>query len=126
MGIIRGKIFTPDWNPGFCEVGGEWPLEVRDGKWYDKETGQEVNSMSLEDVLKFYKEGNSLKTLSEYNTAAFDGPYVDPSKPVKNGLACDGCFAELFDTYPTMVLASNPPQKNVHCEECGFVGFRVL
>ena len=42
-----------------------------------------------------------------------------------NGIACPECGKELYDTNPHEVLASLPPQKNVHCE-CGYSGYRVV
>jgi DNA-directed RNA polymerase subunit RPC12/RpoP len=42
-----------------------------------------------------------------------------------NGIACPECGAELYDSNPGMFLLSNPPQLDVHCEECGYQGYRV-
>ena len=47
-----------------------------------------------------------------------------PSGPKHNEIACPICGAELYDTNPMTTLASNPPQKNVHCD-CGYTGYRV-
>jgi DNA-directed RNA polymerase subunit RPC12/RpoP len=44
--------------------------------------------------------------------------------PKLNGIACPECESELYDT-DDMTLASNPPQKNVRCKNCGFRGYRV-
>ena len=46
-------------------------------------------------------------------------------RPVKNGIECPRCRSELLDSNPHMTLTSMPPQKNVHCNDCGFVGYRV-
>ena len=49
------------------------------------------------------------------------------NEPHPNGIACpkEGCDGELWDSNPSMVLTSNPPQKNVHCPACGYYGFRI-
>lgn len=46
------------------------------------------------------------------------------NEPRPNGISCPRCEKELFDSAPNMVLASNPPQKNVHCR-CGYRGYRL-
>lgn len=67
-----------------------------------------------------------LKTLDEHNaeymsyhTAMYD------NRPQKNGIACPNCENELLDTNPFTTLTSNPPKKNVHCDNCGYVGYRI-
>jgi len=67
-----------------------------------------------------------MKTLDEFN---FDrrrdwDDTIDLTKSHPNGIACS-CGEELWDTYPNSTLTSNPPQKEVHCQKCGFQGFRV-
>lgn len=47
----------------------------------------------------------------------------DPS-PRPNGIACPKCGVELMDSQPMMMLASNPPQKNIHCSTCDYKGLR--
>lgn len=49
----------------------------------------------------------------------------DANAPGPNGIACPACNAELWDTNPMMILASNPPQLNVHCPKCGFKSYRI-
>lgn len=51
-------------------------------------------------------------------------PYNFYGKPRPNGIACDKCGHELMDSCPNVMLASNPPQLNVHCPKCGFTGYR--
>lgn len=46
-------------------------------------------------------------------------------KPHPNGIECPTCSKELWDSDPTMVLTSNPPQKNIHCPACGYRGYRL-
>lgn len=45
--------------------------------------------------------------------------------PVKNGIECPECSAELYDSFPLITLASSPPKKNIHCV-CGYVGYRIV
>ncbi len=42
-----------------------------------------------------------------------------------NNIACPECGEELWDTSPRVTLTSDPPQKNVHCPDCGYHGFRI-
>lgn len=44
--------------------------------------------------------------------------------PQLNGIACPNCGKELYDS-DYYILTSNPPKKNIHCEECGFKGYRL-
>ena len=45
--------------------------------------------------------------------------------PKKNGIKCPDCGRELLDSYPNTTLTSDPPQKNTHCDKCGYKGYRV-
>lgn len=67
-----------------------------------------------------------MKTLSDHNTLARGEMYFPNyyGTPRPNGLACDKCGHELIDSSPNVMLASNPPQLNVHCPKCGFTGYR--
>lgn len=42
-----------------------------------------------------------------------------------NGIACPECGEELWDSNPSCTLTSNPPQKNIHCPNCNYRGFRI-
>lgn len=65
-----------------------------------------------------------LKSLEGHNKEAREH-YRDMDKyPRSNGLACPNCGRELMDSDP-MMLTSSPPQRNVHCSGCGFIGYRV-
>lgn len=48
----------------------------------------------------------------------------DPG-PRPNGIACPECGHELLDSQPLITFTSNPPQKNIHCPECDYIGFRI-
>lgn len=48
---------------------------------------------------------------------------INANKPHPNGVACPTCEQELWDSNPSIVLTSMPPQKNVHCPICGYVGY---
>ncbi len=50
---------------------------------------------------------------------------MNGESPKGNGIQCPKCNSELLDSNPMLVLTSNPPQKNVHCEKCGYRGYRV-
>ena len=68
---------------------------------------------SLKDFNK--KQSDTYKNIFEENDNA----------PRQNGIACPDCGAELFDSYPCVVLTSSPPQKNIRCIKCEFIGFRI-
>lgn len=71
--------------------------------------------------------GTDLKTLEQHN-AERSKVYRDfqaAQKTHPNGIACPKCNKELWDSCPTVTLSSNPPQKNIHCPACGFIGFRL-
>ena len=69
-----------------------------------------------------------MKTLDEFN-ADRRKYYFDfqkaASEPRKNGIACPHCGKELLDSAPSVTLTSDPPQKNIHCENCDYRGFRI-
>jgi hypothetical protein len=66
-----------------------------------------------------------MKTLKEYNDITFNNAvdYQSYNKKTKNGIKCE-CGEELWDSNPGIILTSLPPQKNVHCDGCGFKGYR--
>ena len=66
-----------------------------------------------------------MQTLEEYNNKRRDQHLEIGGKLPKNGISCPKCGVELFDTNPWEILASYPPQKNIHCKECEYVGYRV-
>jgi DNA-directed RNA polymerase subunit RPC12/RpoP len=67
-----------------------------------------------------------MKTLDEFNSERMKThSRVNDQSPRSNGIACPICGMELMDSCPMVTLTSNPPQKNVHCPECDYHGFRV-
>ena len=68
---------------------------------------------------------DKLKSLEESNSERrrFFNKMNDNS-PKHNGIVCPKCGEELFDSTPNIVLLSNPPQYNIHCEKCGYKGYR--
>lgn len=68
-----------------------------------------------------------LKTLEENNAEAFENnKSLCVNEPRLNGIACPKCGTELFDSNPNITLSSWPAQKNVHCDKCGYVGYRFV
>ena len=45
--------------------------------------------------------------------------------PTLNGIDCNSCGEELYDTYPGLTCKLQPPQTDVHCGGCGFKGHRI-
>lgn len=69
-----------------------------------------------------------MKTLTEHNQEMHEAHHKaveEYGKPKLNGIACPECGAELMDSTPHITLTSNPPQKNVKCSVCDYVGYRV-
>lgn len=67
-----------------------------------------------------------LKSLEDYNTQQREYHFnISIDKPVLNGIACPKCGEEMMDSNPMVVLTSYPPQKNVNCSKCDYVGYRI-
>ena len=67
-----------------------------------------------------------LKILAEHNAQASSTQWaMMDSSPKLNGIACPKCGAELYDSNPMVTLTSMPAQKNVHCSECDYIGYRI-
>ena len=66
-----------------------------------------------------------MKSLEQHNSERqeLNRTILDAAKPHPNGIACPNCGKELWDTNPDMVLLSNPPKKNIHCESCNYRGY---
>lgn len=62
-----------------------------------------------------------MKTLEQNN---LENIYQDNSKPQKNNIECPKCKSELYDTNPNITLTSNPPKKEIHCDNCDYKGYR--
>ena len=69
---------------------------------------------------------NKLKNLAEHNAQASSTQWaMMGNSPRLNGIACPNCGAELYDSNPMVILTSMPAQKNMHCSECGYSGYRI-
>jgi len=68
-----------------------------------------------------------MKTLDQHNTERRDAHRAarEAMRPHPNGIACPDCGKELWDSSPMITLTSAPPQKDVHCPECGYRGYRL-
>ena len=71
------------------------------------------------------KKVNNLKSLKEFNSERYKNHESYSNIPRPNGIACPKCNLELLDSDPSTQLASNPPQKNIHCPSCDYVGYRI-
>lgn len=65
------------------------------------------------------------KEMWKFHMTTFDRYGARDSQGQKNGIACPNCNSELTDSSPDMTLTSHPPQKNVHCDSCGYKGYRI-
>ena len=68
-----------------------------------------------------------METLDEHNEKRWKAhtALMDEQKSHPNGIECPKCGKELWDSNPMITLTSNPPQKDVHCPACGYVGYRL-
>ena len=68
-----------------------------------------------------------MKTLAEHNKqrAEQHEELRLMQEPHPNGIACPECGSELWDSCPMVTLPTNPLQKNVHCQKCGWSGYRL-
>ncbi len=67
-----------------------------------------------------------METLEEHESRKRKEVKPFNNSPVLNGIECPQCGEELYDSTPNTILASHPPQKNVHCHNCGYKGYRTL
>jgi DNA-directed RNA polymerase subunit RPC12/RpoP len=65
-----------------------------------------------------------LESLEDHNKRKHK-EYQTSKQSQPNGIACPKCGAELVDTHPYLSLTSIPPQKDVNCTKCDYVGYRV-
>lgn len=93
--------------------------------WAELQKGEEWRDMPMVDLRT--NPVRALVTLVEANQKRrSEYEKMDEShKPHPNGIECPSCRQELWDSDPMVLLTSNPPQKNVHCPACGYVGFRI-
>lgn len=73
---------------------------------------------------KSYCVGENMKSLEEFNKERRQRAQIS-NDPHANGIGCPMCGKELWDSKPGVMLTSYPPQKNVHCPECGYTGYRI-
>lgn len=66
-----------------------------------------------------------LKILEEHNSERYRLHNSYSNKPRPNGIACPKCGSELLDSDPSTQLPSNPPQKNINCPSCDYIGYRI-
>jgi DNA-directed RNA polymerase subunit RPC12/RpoP len=67
-----------------------------------------------------------MKSLDEFNAErGRHWKFLNDPSPVPNGIACPECGKEMLDSNPMVTLTSNPPQKNIHCPECSYRGYRI-
>ena len=72
------------------------------------------------------KSKKKLIKLSDHNAEARSRQWgMNDNSPVLNGIACPNCGEELYDSNPMITLTSMPAQKNVHCNECEYSGYRI-
>ena len=63
--------------------------------------------------------------LKDHNAAARKLKWGFSTKARLNGIECPDCGKELYDTNPMVTLTSMPAQKNIHCNNCNYKGYRI-
>ena len=66
----------------------------------------------------------ALKSLEDFN-AEKHAIQLAAAAACTNGIACPKCGEELLDSWPMITLSSIPPQKDIHCPECDYSGYRI-
>jgi hypothetical protein len=77
------------------------------------------------DVSPKKKKLKSLETFNAEGRECYYAFVYQGGEPIPNGIECPKCKGELVDSSPSCTLTSNPPQKYVHCPQCGYKGYRV-
>lgn len=70
------------------------------------------------------ESGRPLLSLQHFNAQMRDR-YKVIGQSAPNGIACPSCSSELSDTWPMPILPTLPPTKNIHCNRCGYEGYRL-
>lgn len=71
------------------------------------------------------RKKKKLVNLMDHNIIAWSQSAANLNQPIPNGIACPNCKEELLDSNPFVTLTSWPAQKNVHCPNCEYKGFRI-
>lgn len=66
-----------------------------------------------------------LISLEDHNRKAWANIDMTHNGPQRNGIECPQCKQELYDTDLLTVLTSYPPKKEIHCDNCGYKGYRI-
>jgi hypothetical protein len=91
-----------------------------------------INDSSVGESKSLLTEGLGVTSIGNVvTTTTMSNIY---GKPVKNCLKCPNtfyfnnnvCGEDLWDSEPNIILTSNPGQKKVHCEKCGYKGTRFV
>jgi DNA-directed RNA polymerase subunit RPC12/RpoP len=82
----------------------------------------------LEERIEAFPKEKKLKNFEAFNTEGREKYYTfmhKSNEPRPNGIECPNCKHELVDSSPRYTMSSIPPQKYVHCPQCGYKGYRV-
>lgn len=111
------EYYNAGFNSGIASLMEEKIEEYKDRIKKLPETGRESRRKT---------SGKKLKSLATADDQARAQHHSATSNaPALNGIACPKCGAGLLDSYPMTILASNPPQKQIHCPDCDYVGTRI-
>ena len=73
-----------------------------------------------------------MESLERYNSRVFkeyawkEKALRRRTEPRPNGIECPKCKSELYDSFPVVIVASIPSQKQVICLKCNFKGYAFL
>ena len=86
---------------------------------------EDTNIQKNNSIFQRIYQGQGITAIPCYSTTTSTALYPN-NNPQPNGIKCPKCNEELMDTYPNMILTSDPPQKNVHCPKCDHKGYRFI
>jgi DNA-directed RNA polymerase subunit RPC12/RpoP len=86
---------------------------------------EDTNIQKNNSIWEHIYQGQGITAINGHATTTSTAFYPN-NNPQPNGIKCPKCGEELMDTYPNMILTSDPPQKNVHCPKCDHKGYRFV
>ena len=78
--------------------------------------------------MKDFIELKRMKTLSEYNREMKNPRVPTALRSLRAGVTCNDplCSTEMLFADPSKVCASSPRKMQVHCPECGQIGYYIV
>jgi len=81
--------------------------------------------IKIVEMIDVKSEKTLLKSLEQHNAEKMKTIVSWFGYKEKNGIACPDCGEELYDSDPMLTLTSFPAKKNIHCDNCHYLGYRI-